>query len=100
MTTTNSNVSSLQQLILTPTQQPRSSTSNVFQALAQAWSQTLDNKAQEVADKANELNQDGNDTPGKVTLLSAAASELAFTANSAQNSISQYAESLKAVSKG
>jgi hypothetical protein len=99
MTTSNNNLSALQTLILPPAN-PKSGNSNVFQAMAEAFAQRLDSIAQEVADKAAQLGQEGNDTPGAVTLLSAAAAELSFNANSAQNSISEYSQSLKTTAKG
>jgi|SRR5882724_1933108 len=94
---TTNNLSSLQQLIAAPTQ--TSGNSNVFLAMAEAFGRRLDQLAQNVADKSAALNQDGNETPGNLTLLTAAAAELNFNSTSAQNSLSEYSNSMKSVAK-
>lgn len=94
------NINALQQLIQTNTVgQPRTSSGNFFEALASAWGKALDKQADIIQEKSEALNQEGNDTPGAVTTLTAEAARLSFLANSSSNSLQNAGEALKTVAK-
>jgi hypothetical protein len=98
MSTTN--LSTLQQLVLTNAVTPPKATSgNFFEALAQAWGEALDKQAQVIQEKSAALNQDGADTPSAITELSAESARISFLANSSHTSISESAEALKSVAQ-
>lgn len=98
MTTTN--INALQQLIQSQgTSPPRTSSGNFFEALAKAWGEALDKQADVIQEKSEALNQDGNDTPGAVTQLSAEAARLTFMATSSSTSLQNAGEALKTVAK-
>lgn len=98
MTTTN--MSSLQNLVLTnAVTPPKRPAGNFFEALATAWGAALDKQAQIIQEKSNTLNQDGGDTPSAITELSAESARISFMANSSHTSLSEAAEALKAVAQ-
>jgi len=96
--TTTTNINALQQLLATSTQ-PRTTTGNFFEALAKAWGDALDKQAQVIQEKSAVLNQDGTDTPGAMTELTAESAKISFLANSAHTSTSESAEALKALAQ-
>jgi hypothetical protein len=99
MTTTVSQAQ-LSQLVLSSTISPATTqTGNFFEALARAWGEALDKQAQVIQEKSAVLNQDGNDTPGAMTELTAESAKIAFMANSSHTSMSESAEALKAVAQ-
>jgi|SRR5262245_22168220 hypothetical protein len=89
----------LQQLVLSTNPPTRTTSGNFFEALARAWGEALDKQAQVIQDKATTLNQDGNDTPGAITELTAESARIAFMAQSSQTSMSQSSEALKTVAQ-
>ena len=98
MTTTN--INALQQLIQTQTvNPPKTRNGDFFAAMAEAWSKALDQQADIVSEKAQALNQDGNDTPGAVTQLTAEAARLSFLAQSSSTSLQNGSEALKIAAK-
>jgi hypothetical protein len=99
MTTTVSQAQ-LSQLVLSSTISPATTkTGNFFEALARAWGEALDKQAQVIQEKSAALNQDGNDTPGAMTELTAESAKISFMANSSHTSMSESAEALKAVAQ-
>jgi len=91
-------VNPLTQLVLSSQpSQTKSTSTNFYAALADAWANALDKQAQVITDKSAALNQDGNDTPGELTKLTAESSRFTFMANSASTSIKDAAEALKTV---
>src|SRR5262245_35679460 len=89
----------LQQLVLTSNPPTRTSSGNFYEALARAWGEALDKQAQVIQDKSATLNQDGNDTPGAITELTAEAAKISFMAQSSQTSMSQSAKALETVAQ-
>jgi hypothetical protein len=92
-------INPLIQLALTSVPQTKTTSGSFYEALAQAWGQALDKQAQVIQEKSAELNQDGNDTPGAITQLSAESAKISFMANSSHTSMSESAEALKAVAQ-
>ena len=95
-----STVNPLTQLVLTTNVPPtKTSGGNFYEALARAWGEALDKQAQVIQDKAAELNQDGNDTPGAITQLTAESAKITFMAQSSQTSMSSSAKALETVAQ-
>ena|SRR5215813_5227599 len=92
-------VNPLTQLVLTSVPQTRTTTGNFYEALARAWGEALDKQAQVIQEKSAALNQDGNDTPGAITQLSAESARISFLAQSSQTSMSQSAKALETVAQ-
>jgi hypothetical protein len=99
--TTTVNQAQLTQLVLASTLTPPTKTTsgNFFEALARAWGEALDKQAQVIQEKSAVLNQDGSDTPGAMTELTAESAKISFMANSSHTSMSESAEALKAVAQ-
>jgi hypothetical protein len=93
----------LTQLVLTnlPTTNTNTKTTsgNFYEALARAWGESLDRQAQIISDKSAELNQEGNDTPGAITQLTAESAKISFMAQMSQTSMSQSAKALETVAQ-
>jgi hypothetical protein len=92
-------VNPLTQLVLSSFPATRTTSGNFYEALAQAWGEALDKQAKVIQEKSAELNQDGNDTPGAISQLTAEAAKISFMANSSHTSMSESAEALKAVAQ-
>jgi hypothetical protein len=92
-------VNPLTQLALSSLPQTRTTSGTFFAALAEAWKNALDKQALVIQEKSAELNQEGNDTPGAITQLSAEAGRFTFMASSSHTSLSSAVEGLKAVAQ-
>lgn len=77
---------------------PQGSGSSWLEAQAEAWSQTLDRQASRIEDLSAQISG-GNDQPGVVTELSAAAQVMTFLSTAAHTSISSSGEALKTLSQ-
>lgn len=97
--TTPVNQAQFAQLVLSSTPTTKTTSGNFFEALARAWGEALDKQAQVISEKSAALNQDGSDTPGAMTELSAESARISFMANSSHTSMSESAEALKAVAQ-
>jgi len=91
-------VNPLTQLALSSLPQPKRSSGNFYEALAQAWGNALDKQAEVIQQKSEEVGN-GADKPGDLTLLTAEAAKISFLANSSHTSMSEAAEALKAVAQ-
>lgn len=92
-------INPLTQLALASLPQPKTTSGSFYEALSQAWAQALDKQATVIQEKSAELNQDGNDTPGALTGLTAEAAKFTFMSNSAHTSMSDASEGLKTVAQ-
>lgn len=70
-----------------------------LEAQAQAWSQTLDRQASRLEDLSAQISN-GDDRPGTVTELSAAAQVMSFLATAAHTANSSMSDTVKAVAHG
>ena len=69
-----------------------------LEAQAEAWGQTLDRQASRIEDLSAQISS-GNDQPGVVTELSAAAQVMTFLSSAAHTSVSSSGEALKTLSQ-
>ena len=72
--------------------------SSWLEAQAEAWGQTLDRQASRIEDLSAQISG-GNDQPGVVTELSAAAQVMTFLSSAAHTSVSSSGEALKTLSQ-
>lgn len=74
------------------------SSSNWFQAMAEAWGKALDAKANQIQATSDKLNA-GNDTPSTITQLSAQSLEMSFLSNSSHTSINSVGTALETLAR-
>ena len=72
-----------------------------FQALAEAWGNTLDNQAAKITELSNEIGpgrSDGED-PAKLTMLTTESMRMQFLANSASTSLNSSGNALETTAR-
>ena len=79
-------------------QQGKKGNGTWFEALAQAWGQALDNKANDIQAQSDAINT-GSDTPSAITQLTAQSLEMSFLANSSHSSISSVGGALETMAR-
>ncbi len=70
-----------------------------FEALAQAWGDTLDNQANRIADLAEEIGPNGNDNPSVITRLTAESLRFSFMSQSQSTSVTSIGEALRTTAR-
>lgn len=82
----------------TPTSGTTATTTDWFEALAQAWGQTLDAEAQKITDLSNQLSTSSQD-PSQYALLTAESQRMSFLANSESTSVNAAGEALQTLAR-
>lgn len=70
-----------------------------FEALADAWGQTLDGQAQKIEQMSNSVGQGGGDSPSQITKLTAESMRMSFMANSSSSSIDSVGKALETMAR-
>lgn len=69
-----------------------------YQAMAEAWGQTLDDQANKMESLAGEISN-GGDKPSTLTLMSAESLKMGFLSQSSHTAISSTGEALKTMAQ-
>ena len=69
-----------------------------FEAVAQAWGQTLDGEAQKITTMSDAIG-DGNEQPSQIAELSAESMRMSFMSNSENTSTSSLGQSLETMAR-
>ncbi len=69
-----------------------------FEAVAQAWGQTLDGEAQKIETMSDGIG-DGNEQPSQIAELSAESMRMNFMSNSENTSVSSIGQSLETMAR-
>ena len=69
-----------------------------FEALSQAWGQTLDNQASRIEQMSDQVGQ-GGDNPSQITKLTAESMRMSFMANSSSTSIDSVGKALETMAR-
>lgn len=70
-----------------------------FEALADAWGQTLDNQAARIEQMSNAIGEQGSDNPSQITKLTAESLRMSFMANSSSSSIDSVGKALETMAR-
>ena len=70
-----------------------------YQAMAQAWGETLDRQADTLQGLSNEIGQGGKDNPSTLTQMSAEALKMGFLSQSSHTTLSSTGEALKTMAQ-
>ena len=81
-----------------PMSQQKNASSTWFEAMAQAWGQTLDAQADRIQAQSDVVNN-GDDSPSAITQLSALSLKMSFLPNSSQTSISSVGQALETMAR-
>lgn len=73
-------------------------TGSWFQAVAEAWGQTLDNQAQRITTLSDNIGE-GDEKPSQLAQLSAESMRMNFMANSENTSVSSIGQSLETMAR-
>lgn len=69
-----------------------------FEALADAWGQTLDGQAQRIEQMSDGISK-GGDNPSQITKLTAESMRMSFMANSSSSSIDSVGKALETMAR-
>ena len=69
-----------------------------YQAMAEAWGETLDRQATKLESLGNQISS-GGDKPSTLTLMSAESLKMGFLANSSHTALSSTGEALKTLAQ-
>lgn len=69
-----------------------------FEAMADAWGQTLDNQAGRIEQMSNSIGN-GSDNPSQLTKLTAESLRMSFMANSSSSSIDSVGKALETMAR-
>jgi hypothetical protein len=81
-----------------PMTNQKNSSGTWFEAMAQAWGQTLDAQADRIQQQSDVVSN-GNDTPGAITELTAQSLKMSFLSNSSHTSISSVGQALETMAR-
>jgi hypothetical protein len=99
MTTSNPALNPLAVMAATPmTQQKKSGDGTWFEAMAEAWGQTLDAQADRITEQSDIIAA-GDDRPGSLTALTTESLKMSFLANGSQTSISSVGQALETMAR-
>lgn len=70
-----------------------------YQAMAEAWGQTLDRQAGEIETLADKIGAQGSDSPSTLTMMSAESLKMGFLSTSAHTALSSTGEALKTMAQ-
>lgn len=69
-----------------------------FEALSQAWGQTLDQQASKIESMSGQISN-GSDNPSQITKLTAESMRMSFLANSSSSSIDSVGKALETMAR-
>jgi hypothetical protein len=81
-----------------PMSQQKNASGTWFEAMAQAWGQTLDNQADRIQQQSDAVGA-GNDTPAAITQLTAQSLKMSFLSNSSHSAISAVGQALETLAR-
>lgn len=70
-----------------------------FEALADAWGQTLDQEAGRIQTMSDQIGPDGGDNPSQITKLTAESLRMSFMSQSSSSSIDSVGKSLETMAR-
>jgi hypothetical protein len=70
-----------------------------FEALSQAWGQTLDNQASRIEQMSSQISENGQDNPSQITKLTTESLRMSFMANSSSTSIDSVGKALETMAR-
>lgn len=76
----------------------KSGSGNWFEAMAQAWGETLDKTAGTIEEMSNDISN-GNDSPAAITALSTESMRMSFLSNSSKTAISSVGSALETMAR-
>lgn len=94
-------VNSLSMLAAAPTSsnyKSGNSSSSWYEAMAEAWGQTLDGQAGKIEELSNSVS-DGMDTPSTITTLTAESLKMGFMSNSSHTSLNSIGSALETMAR-
>jgi hypothetical protein len=91
-------VNPLALMAASPMTQQKKGNGTWFEALAQAWGQTLDKQAN-IIEQQSEVISGGNDTPAAITELSAQSLKMSFLSQTSHTSISSVGSALETMAR-
>lgn len=71
---------------------------NWFEAFAGAWGRALDNQANVIVQRSDELSE-GTDSPSQITQLTAESMRMSFMANSSHTSLDSVSKALETMAR-
>jgi len=77
---------------------PKNKDGNWFEAMAEAWGQTLDAKAGEIEAQADKISA-GDDRPASVTQLTTLSLQMQFLSNSSHTALSSVGSALETMAR-
>jgi len=80
------------------TTQKKSGDGTWFEAMAEAWGQTLDAQADRITEQSDIIAA-GDDRPGSLTALTTESLKMSFLANGSQTSISSVGQALETMAR-
>ena len=70
-----------------------------YEAMAQAWGDTLDAQAAKITDLSDAIGNGGQDNPSTITLLTAESMRMQFLANNAATATTTVGQALEALAR-
>lgn len=70
-----------------------------FEALSQAWGQTLDAQAARIEQMSNNITGEGQDNPSQITKLTTESLRMGFLANSSSTSLDSVGKALETMAR-
>lgn len=70
-----------------------------YEAMANAWGDTLDNQANKITEMADQIGNGGKDNPKAITELTAESMRMQFISSSASTSITSVGQALESLAR-
>jgi hypothetical protein len=91
-------INPLSMMATAPMSSNKNTSGSWYQAMAEAWGQTLDRQAADIESLADKVSG-GDDKPATVTQLTAASLKMGFLSSSSQTALSSTGEALKTMAQ-
>lgn len=91
-------VNPLSVLATAPSSSTKKSGGTWFEAMAEAWGQTLDNQADRIQQQSDKVSG-GDDKPAAITELTAQTLKMSFLSNSSHTAISSVGQALETMAR-
>ena len=95
----NQNVNPLSVMATAPSTTKKEGSGTWYQAMAEAWGQTLDKQAGKLDELAADISANGADQPSTLTLMSAESLKMGFLSQSSHTALSSTGEALKTMAQ-
>ncbi len=76
-----------------------SGSTSFFEAMARAWGEALNKQADTIKEQSDAINNAGDDTPARITELTAQSLKMSFLSNSSHSSISSVGDALSTMAR-